>query len=177
MTAADSDVRTETLTETVSETLVQTLAALLTARRARVAFAESCTGGLIAKLATDLAGSSAWFERGVVSYSNEAKHELLGVEQDVFRAHGAVSEACVRAMASGLMQRSPADWTVAVTGVAGPGGGSARCPVGTVWMAWMQRGQAVQAECHHFGGDRAAVRQQTAETALAGLVRRLQAAA
>lgn len=160
-----------------SETAVQTLATLLIARRERVAFAESCTGGLIAKLATDLAGSSAWFERGVVSYSNEAKHDLLGVAKEVFRAHGAVSEACVRAMAEGLMQRSPADWTVAVTGVAGPGGGSAKCPVGTVWMAWMARGKPVEPECHHFEGDRAAVREQTAAVAVAGLVRRIQGAA
>lgn len=160
--------------EAVADTLVQSLAALLIERRECVAFAESCTGGLIAKLATDLAGSSAWFERGVVSYSNLAKHELLGIPQALFDTEGAVSEACVKAMVEGLMLRSPADWGVAVTGIAGPGGGSRGRPVGTVWMAWAQRDQPAQAECRLFAGDRAAVRQQTAETALAGLVRRIQ---
>lgn len=157
-----------------AETLVERLAALLSARRDVVAFAESCTGGLIAKLATDLAGSSRWFERGLVTYSNTAKRELLGVPESVLKTEGAVSEACVRAMVEGLMQRSPAHWGVAVTGIAGPDGGSPGRPVGTVWMAWARRGGAVQSQCFRFDGDRAAVRQQTAVTALAGLVQRLQ---
>lgn len=154
--------------------LVQALADLLLSRGQCVAFAESCTGGLIAKLATDLAGSSAWFERGVVSYSNRAKHELLGVRESVFQSDGAVSEACARAMVEGLMQRSPADWGVAVTGIAGPGGGSLGRPVGTVWMAWARRGHAAQTRHLLFQGDRAAVRQQTAEVALADLVQRIR---
>jgi len=154
--------------------LVEALAGRLIARGERIACAESCTGGLIAKLCTDLAGSSAWFERGLVTYSNDAKHDLLGVPRELFRSDGAVSEACVRAMASGLMQRCPADWTLAVTGIAGPGGGSPGRPVGTVWMAWMRRGHAEQAHREIFPGDREAVRAQTAAAALAGLIDRLQ---
>lgn len=157
-----------------AETLVQQLAEGLLARKELVAFAESCTGGLIAKLATDLAGSSCWFERGLVTYSNTAKRELLGVPESLLKAEGAVSEACVRAMVEGLMRHTPADWGVAVTGIAGPGGGSPGRPVGTVWVAWAQRGQAAQTQCHCFAGDREAVRQQTAVRALAGLVQRIQ---
>lgn len=155
-------------------TSVAALAAALIARGERLAFAESCTGGLLAKLATDLAGSSTWFERGLVTYSNEAKQDLLGVPKSIFQTDGAVSEACVRAMAEGLMQRTPADWGVAVTGIAGPGGGSPGRPVGTVWVAWVQRGHAVAARCEQFPGDRAAIREQTAAVALAGLVQRLR---
>lgn len=156
---------------------VETLAAMLLARGERLAFAESCTGGMLSKLATDLAGSSAWFDRGLVTYSNEAKHELLGVPQSIFHTDGAVSEACVRAMAEGLLRRSPADWCVAVTGIAGPGGGSPGRPVGMVWMAWARRGQPSMAKCEMFSGDRAAVREQTASAALAGLIQLVHDAA
>lgn len=153
---------------------VASVAERLLARGERLAVAESCTGGLLAMLCTDLAGSSAWFERGLVTYSNEAKHELLGVPQSIFREHGAVSEACVRAMVSGLMQRSPADWTLAVTGIAGPGGGSPGRPVGTVWMGWMHRGEPEQVQCVVFPGNRTAVREQTAAAVLGGLLNRLR---
>lgn len=156
---------------------VEALAALLLARGERVAFAESCTGGMISKLATDLAGSSVWFERGLVTYSNEAKQELLGVPPSVFKTDGAVSEACVRAMVEGLMLRSHADWGAAVTGIAGPGGGSPGRPVGTVWIGWVRRGQPARARCHLFAGDRAAIREQSADAALAGLIQQLRDAA
>lgn len=136
--------------------------------------AESCTGGLIAGACTDRAGSSDWFERGFVTYSNAAKTELLGVPAGLIAEHGAVSEPVARAMASGALGRSPARVAVAVTGVAGPGGGSAAKPVGTVWLAWAGP-FGVQAECQHFGGDRAAVRQATVRRALQGLVERLPA--
>lgn len=156
--------------------LVEALATQLLARGERLAFAESCTGGLLAKLATDLAGSSAWFERGLVTYSNQAKHELLGVPMSLFQTDGAVSEACARAMASGLMAHTPADWGVAVTGIAGPGGGNPGRPVGTVWIAWIRRGQPPQPVHHHFDGDRAAIREAAARRALEGLRDRLQEA-
>lgn len=138
------------------------VAAALTQRGQTLAFAESCTGGLLAKLATDLPGSSRWFERGLVTYSNVAKTELLGVPPSIFESDGAVSEACVRAMSEGLMQHSPADWGASVSGIAGPDGGSPGRPVGTVWMSWIRRGGAAQCEMQVFGGDRDQVRQQTA---------------
>lgn len=139
-----------------------------------LATAESCTGGLIAKLVTDVAGSSGWFDRGVITYSNRAKQELLGVPAAVLREHGAVSEATVRAMVEGLLRAAPADWGVAVTGIAGPAGGTPDKPVGTVWMAWRQRGQAVLTECRVFAGDREQVREATARHALEVLLRQLR---
>jgi len=154
--------------------LLAPLAAGLRARRAMLATAESCTGGLIAGACTDLAGSSDWFERGVVTYSNRAKQELLGVPEPVLAAHGAVSEPVARAMAEGLLARAPVAITVAVTGVAGPGGGSAEKPVGLVWLAWAWRAAdgSVQAEAVRqvFPGDRAAVRAATVACALQGVL-------
>lgn len=157
--------------ETETAAQVVKLAALLLARGERVACAESCTGGLIAKLCTDLAGSSIWFERGLVTYSNAAKHELLGVPNALFETAGAVSEACVRAMVEGLLRHCPADWGVAVTGIAGPGGGSADKPVGTVWIGWLRRGESARTRLTVFAGDRAAIREQSADAALAGLMK------
>lgn len=154
---------------------VQALAERLLAHGERLACAESCTGGLIAKLCTDLAGSSAWFERGLVTYSNQAKHELLGVPNAVFETEGAVSEACVRAMVEGLLRNAPVDWGVAVTGIAGPGGGSAEKPVGTVWIGWMRRGHPAHAQQYVFAGDREAIREQTAVAALNHLLDRVYA--
>lgn len=133
-----------------------------------LATAESCTGGLIASACTDLAGSSAWFERGFVTYSNEAKTELLGVDPALIAAHGAVSEAVVRAMVLGALQYSRAQVAVAVTGVAGPTGGSAEKPVGTVWFGWATPA-GVHTELQRFDGDRAAVRSATVQHALARL--------
>ena len=134
--------------------------------------AESCTGGLIAGACTDLPGSSNWFERGFVTYSNAAKTDLLGVDAALIAAHGAVSEPVARAMAEGALRHAPAQVSVAVTGVAGPTGGSADKPVGTVWFGWCVNG-VTTTECRHFDGDRAAVRQATVAHALAGLLARL----
>lgn len=152
------------------DALVAQLADQLLAQGRRLATAESCTGGLIAAACTERSGSSAWFERGFVTYSNEAKTELLGVDAAVIAAHGAVSEPVARAMAEGALAHSRAQVTVAVTGVAGPTGGSADKPVGTVWLAWAARGAATRAVRCHFNGDRAAVRRATVLRALQGLV-------
>lgn len=161
--------------------LVAALADALRQRRQMIATAESCTGGLIAGACTDLAGSSDWFERGVVSYSNAAKTELLGVPAALIDAHGAVSEPVARAMAEGVLQRSQAQRAVAVTGVAGPGGGTAAKPVGLVWLAWSQRDAdgvvTTRAVAQHFPGDRAAVRRATIACALQGLLDDLAAEA
>ncbi len=152
--------------------LVEALAQALTARGWMMATAESCTGGLIAGACTDRAGSSDWFERGFVTYSNAAKTGLLGVPADLIATHGAVSEPVARAMAAGARAHAPVQLAVAVTGVAGPGGGSAAKPVGTVWFGWATP-QGVDTECVRFDGDRAAVRQATVAHALAGLLQRL----
>ncbi len=153
--------------------LVVELAQRLLARGEWLATAESCTGGLIAKLCTDLAGSSGWFERGLITYSNTAKRDLLGVPATVLDSHGAVSEETARAMVIGLLARAPVQWGVAVTGIAGPGGGSRDKPVGTVWIAWAGPGGSVEARVFRFEGDRDAVRRQTATAALQGLLERM----
>ena len=148
-----------------SNELVETLAGLLLQRGWMLATAESCTGGMIAAACTDRAGSSEWFERGLVSYSNAAKHDLLGVPEALIAEHGAVSEPVARAMAEGAIAHSRAQCSVAVTGVAGPGGGSAAKPVGTVGFGWSVYG-TTHSECVRFDGDRAAVRQATVAHAL-----------
>ena len=153
--------------------LVQQLATQLLARGWMLATAESCTGGLIAGACTDLAGSSAWLERGFVSYSNAAKSQMLGVDTAVIAQHGAVSEPVARAMAQGALQHAQAQVALAVTGVAGPGGGSAEKPVGTVWFGWAFDGR-VLSEVQHFAGDRAAVRQATVQHSLQRLLELLQ---
>lgn len=144
------------------------LAALLLQRQLKLATAESCTGGMIAAACTDLAGSSEWFERGLVTYSNEAKHEMLGVPAALIATQGAVSEPVARAMAAGALQHSRAQVALAVTGIAGPGGGSTAKPVGTVWFAWALPG-GLTSEVQRFDGDRAAVRNATVQHALARL--------
>ncbi|AGU47694.1 putative competence/damage-inducible protein CinA [Variovorax paradoxus B4] len=149
--------------------LVAATAELLLKKGWMLATAESCTGGLIAGACTELAGSSAWFERGFVSYSNAAKTELLGVDAALIEAHGAVSEPVARAMAEGAIARSAARAAVAVTGVAGPTGGSPEKPVGTVWFGWSVDGR-VRTERRRFDGDRAAVRAATVHYALQTLV-------
>jgi len=151
---------------------VEELARLLRERRWMLATAESCTGGMIAAACTDLAGSSEWFDCGVVSYSYESKTELLGVEPALLQAHGAVSEVVARAMAFGAIRRSRARAAVAVTGIAGPGGGMPHKPVGTVWFAFMVDG-LLTSEMRRFDGDRGAVRHATVEHALRGLVERV----
>ena len=148
---------------------VAKLASLLLKKRWRLATAESCTGGLIAAACTDLAGSSAWFERGFVTYSNAAKIDLLGVNADVIAQHGAVSEPVARAMAQGALAKSRAQVAVSVTGVAGPTGGSAAKPVGTVWFGFAIS-SGVVTETRLFTGDRAAVREATVLHALQRLI-------
>lgn len=141
----------------------------------KLACAESCTGGLIAACCTDLAGSSDWFERGFVTYSNAAKTEMLGVDAALIEREGAVSEAVARAMAQGALTHSHAQVALAVTGVAGPSGGSAAKPVGTVWFAWATPAGLVS-EVRHFAGDRAQVRAATVGHALQRLVDLLRGA-
>ncbi|WP_397412114.1 CinA family protein [Polaromonas sp.] len=158
--------------ELSSPVLVGLLADVLLQKGWLLATAESCTGGLISAACTDLAGSSNWFERGFVSYSNEAKTEMLGVAAALVTAHGAVSEEVARAMAQGAITHSRARVAVAVTGVAGPTGGSRAKPVGTVWFGFMVDGQ-VSSEMQHFDGDRAAVRSATVHHALQRLVQLL----
>lgn len=155
--------------------IVQRIAEMLISNDQRLATAESCTGGLVAKLLTDRAGSSAWFERGLITYTNDAKSELLDVPEAVFREHGAVSGECVAAMAEGLLLRTPVDWALSVSGVAGPGGGSADKPVGTVWLGWARRGQPASTERCQFSGSREAVREAAARQLLLGLLQRLSA--
>jgi nicotinamide-nucleotide amidase len=162
-----------------AQTLAPRLLAIGDALRARggmLAAAESCTGGLIAATCTSVAGSSDWFERGFVSYSNAAKTDLLGIDPALIERHGAVSEAVVMAMAQGAIAHSAATLAVAVTGIAGPGGAVPGKPVGTVWLAWAERGGAAQAWREVFPGDRSAVRAATVLAALAAIESRLGAA-
>jgi nicotinamide-nucleotide amidase len=135
-----------------------------------VTTAESCTGGWIAKCITDIAGSSGWFDRGFVTYSNEAKVETLGVSESLLAEHGAVSEDAVRAMAEGALERSRADLAVSVSGVAGPGGGTEDKPVGTVWFCWQRRGGEPIVRVVPFDGDRETVRRESVKAALWGLI-------
>jgi nicotinamide-nucleotide amidase len=153
--------------------MVRRLAAKLLARKQMLATAESCTGGLIAKCVTDLPGSSAWFERGWVTYSDRAKRQEIGVAGGLLKRHGAVSEPVARAMARGALQASRTDLAVAVTGIAGPDGGSEDKPVGTVWIAWAWRqpgGVRVLSRRFIFSGTRDAIRRQTAAAAFKGLL-------
>ena len=133
--------------------------------------AESCTGGWIAKCVTDVPGSSAWFDRGFVTYSNAAKMEMLGVKKETLARFGAVSGETVREMTAGALARSQAQVAVAVSGIAGPTGGTAEKPVGTVWLAWQLEGRAPVTRLFHFDGDREAVRRQAVEAALKGILR------
>ena len=137
----------------------------------RLVTAESCTGGWIAKVVTDVAGSSAWFDCGLATYSNEAKQALLGVRAQTLATHGAVSEACAVEMLAGALMRSGAGMAVAVTGIAGPTGASEDKPVGTVWIAWQRRREAPVTRLFHFSGDRESVRRQTVASALEGLLK------
>ncbi|MBJ6978256.1 MULTISPECIES: CinA family protein [unclassified Luteimonas] len=145
--------------------------ARLQANRDMLVTAESCTGGWIAKVVTDIAGSSAWFDCGMAVYSYEAKQALLGVRPQTLEEHGAVSRETVIEMVSGALVHSGATVAVAVTGIAGPGGGTEDKPVGTVWIAWKRRGGYPQAQVFQFAGDRDAVRRRTVVEALSGLER------
>ncbi|MBK1690900.1 CinA family protein [Ectothiorhodospira mobilis] len=157
-----SDQELQALARTVEQAALATGAGLATA--------ESCTGGWVAKVLTDLPGCSRWFDRGFVTYSNAAKQAQLEVPAGLLERDGAVSRETVRAMAVGALARSEARVAVAISGIAGPGGGSAEKPVGTVWLAWARRGVGeVDTACRHFPGDRDAVRRQAVATALEGL--------
>lgn len=158
------------------EKLAECLGNRLLERGASVAVAESCTGGWVAQTLTAIAGSSAWFDRGFVTYSNAAKCDMLGVPETTLARHGAVSEATARAMAQGALGHSLADWTLAITGIAGPSGGSPDKPVGTVCFAWASRDGGCEAQTRLFSGDRAAVREQSVRHALDGLLARIEAA-
>ncbi|RME35176.1 MAG: CinA family protein [Gammaproteobacteria bacterium] len=151
--------------------LAERLGRLLLERHALLATAESCTGGGLAKAVTEVPGSSGWFDRGFVTYSNRAKMEMLGVAAATLERHGAVSEAVALEMAAGALRHSAARLSVAITGIAGPGGGTPDKPVGTVWIAWAGEGDPV-ARRFRFGGDRSGVREQAVRAALEGLVAR-----
>lgn len=156
------------------EQVAAQVGAALQARGWRLATAESCTGGWAAQAVTAIPGSSVWFDRGFITYSNEAKREMLGVQADTLAAFGAVSEATVREMAAGALARSRAEAAFAISGIAGPGGGSADKPVGTVCFAWALAGQTVESATRHFDGERRAIRAQSVRVALQGLLDRLQ---
>nr|WP_225561625.1 CinA family protein [Rhodanobacter sp. DHB23] len=149
--------------------LAEQVAVATQRERLMLVTAESCTGGWVAKTLTDLPGSSAWFDAGVVTYSYEAKQALLGVDTRTLEHAGAVSEETALEMVSGALARFGAGVAVAVTGIAGPGGGTTDKPVGTVWIAWKRRGGYAHARLFHFPGDREAVRRQTVAAALHGL--------
>jgi len=157
---------------------VQTLATILNAKQWRLALAESCTGGLVCATLTELAGSSDWFERGYITYSNDAKTECLGVPPDLIKAHGAVSEAVARAMAAGAQDQAGVNVSISITGVAGPSGGSVDKPVGTVCFGWAIQNDSsenrVLTKTRVFDGDRQNIRHLACEYALTELVKLLE---
>lgn len=158
----------------MSEQLVEQLAQQLINKKIMVATAESCTGGGIASAFTDLAGSSAWFDAGFVTYSNQAKMRMLNVQESTLIAHGAVSEPVVREMVMGAVRNSQAQLAVSVSGIAGPGGGSEEKPVGTVWFAWGNEDKQIAERCV-FAGNRQQVREQAVRHAIQGLLNWLMA--
>jgi len=163
-------MRVEIVSEEQLDQLAMHIGDQLRASDLRLVTAESCTGGWIAKVITDIPGSSEWFDRGLVAYSNVAKMDLLDVRETTLAEWGAVSAETVAEMAAGALQRSGAEVAVAVSGIAGPAGGTPDKPVGTVYLAWMLEGGLLHTECRHFAGDRAAVRQQTVVAALEGIL-------
>lgn len=151
------------------EELAKQVGAFLKEKSWKLVVAESCTGGGVGESITSIAGSSAWFDRGFITYSNDAKIEMLGVDSAIINQHGAVSKETVLAMATGAVMRSAAQIGVAISGIAGPDGGSPEKPVGTVWIAWAGK-IGRRAQVFLFSGDRRAVRQQAVETALKGIL-------
>jgi len=149
--------------------VTEQVANLLQQAKLKLATAESCTGGWIACEVTALSGSSQWFERGFVTYTNQSKQDMLGVNAETLRQYGAVSEQTVREMAQGALSNSQADVSVAVSGIAGPGGGSEEKPVGTVWIAWAL-GSKMKASLFSFDGDREQVREQAVMASLKGIL-------
>lgn len=160
-------------TDAELKALAEQVATAAQQRRLMLVTAESCTGGWIAKALTDLPGSSVWFDAGVVTYSYEAKQALLGVNPRTLERTGAVSEETALEMVSGALSRFGAGMAVAVTGIAGPSGGTPDKPVGTVWIGWKRRGGYAHATLFHFEGDREAVRRQTVAAALKGVIKAL----
>jgi nicotinamide-nucleotide amidase len=160
------------MNQTELESLAARVGALLLSNGQRLATAESCTGGWAAQCLTAIAGSSVWFDRGFITYSNDAKLEMLGVSAEALTAHGAVSEATAAAMAIGALRHSHADWALAITGVAGPSGGSPGKPVGTVCFAWAGPEGLLAADTRFFQGSRTEVRSQSVEHALQGILQR-----
>ncbi len=154
------------------EELAAEIGALLLRNGQRLATAESCTGGWVAQCLTAIAGSSEWFDRGFVTYSNDSKQDMLGVSPETLDTHGAVSEATARAMGEGALRLSHADWVVAITGIAGPSGGSADKPVGTVCFAWAGPDGRLETTTCCFAGGRAEVRAQSVAYALTGMLER-----
>ncbi|MBK1693230.1 damage-inducible protein CinA [Chromatium weissei] len=154
--------------------LAARLGELLQTRGWRLVTAESCTGGWVAKIITDIAGSSLWFDRGFVTYSNAAKQDMLGVNSALIAAQGAVSEAVVQAMVRGALAHSLAEIAIAISGIAGPNGGSISKPVGTVWIGWSLPNGSIHSRCFQFTGDREAVRYQAVTTALHELLMLLE---
>jgi nicotinamide-nucleotide amidase len=160
----------DAITDAGLRSLAETVGTRMRARRQTLVTAESCTGGWISKMITDIPGCSDWFECGVTAYSYEAKQALLGVRQETLTAHGAVSRETVLEMVSGAMIASGASLAVAVTGIAGPTGGTPEKPVGEVWIGWKRRGRYPIARVFHFDGDRESVRRQTVAAALLGIM-------
>ena len=154
------------------EALAAKLGALLLANREKLATAESCTGGWVAQCLTAISGSSDWFERGFVTYSNAAKQEMLGVEPETLLKHGAVSETTASAMAAGALRHSHANWALSITGIAGPAGGSLEKPVGSVCFGWVGPDGRVEVESCFFPGSREEIRSQSVAHALTGLLER-----
>lgn len=154
--------------------MLETLATSLIQREAMIATAESCTGGLVAKLMTDLAGSSQWFDRGFVTYSNQAKHDMLGVPMQLIEEYGAVSEPVVAAMTNGALKNSQATFALSISGIAGPSGGSPEKPVGTVCFSFQQKAQLPQVSTQLFTGNREQIRLAAAEFSIKQMVNLLQ---
>ena len=150
---------------------IEQLANQLSKRRLTICTAESCTGGLIAKLFTDKPGSSAWFDCSFITYSNQSKHALLGVNESTIEESGAVSQPVVCEMAEGALKKSACKISIAVTGIAGPGGGTKEKPVGMVWIAWSAGHYDTLSQCFYFDGDRNAIREQAANAAITGAVK------
>ncbi len=162
------------LAEVTIKTCITQVAKCLTHNDQMLAVAESCTGGWLAKVCTDLPGSSVWFDRGFVTYSNAAKQDMLGVQNTTIDTHGAVSQQTVEEMGSGALTHSRADWAIAISGVAGPGGGSEINPVGSVWFSWTKKNQNPVSIKKIFSGDRNQVREQAVEFALEELAKLLK---
>ena len=160
-----------TISDAHIENLTQQVADLLVSKKLVLVTAESCTGGWVAKSCTDINGSSAWFDRGFVTYSNQAKQDLLGVSEPTLAEFGAVSEQTAIEMAIGAIDFSQANISIAVTGIAGPTGGSQQKPVGTVWLAWALKNGAISSGLYRFSGDRESIRRQAVLAALEGIIK------